>query len=639
MKTTGRILLSSFLVAGAAFIATGAEAACVPVLQNCYCTFQVPCPVIDGQLDSEVSELVDSYRELTNATGPESAAADRPSSPVGRGSADAANLAISKQKLRNALRGPDNAGPPEWNAAPIDIQIPEERLGNDSLPVVHALPASGDKIENPNEARSRLGDAYLVQSAPTLAQANEMKAARFNSQQNIAANAYALALQKRNDLSRFAEEENRLLDMMASSQTLGQEIAANSRIRNALTRVQQETAEMLQLYIEGRSHRTMVAEMEPVSPPPANTTAYSRSPADIEARNEGYAALQGYQEYADNIQKAAAAHNAYVSANEIASQRDTLLGYVQKHEDRKAHAWTLEQDIMTMLAHLYQDPVKAWAILQQDLKQDATGYGTYGRYNAAATLVQRILPSLNAQQPQTRYGARKRSSNCGGGRGNNCPEFTVADYTGPTAGMTMVNTYYAAPGEDPYRISPLGLTGGRDGDALSSALLQYYLEAEKRLEYWSDIRRGESASGQSTSAALWTELTTTAPSCLSGPIASTSANFSARPNLFDVSPNCSHFTWSKGDMAGQPISDTHLGGIDRTIWSINQSLAEYRSEYDGPEEIEGYLAAAEAARRESGVAELASKHGLQNISSQVSALDDIAASIRADSAGTTYVPR
>lgn len=254
------------------FAATSADATCSPTLYNCYCTYQVPCPVNDNKLADEVSNLVDKYRQAVTGVGTTESAQDRPATPVSKDRIEAANLAIAQQQVRNALRGPENKSPKSWTPPSIDVEFPEAALPAEKLPAIHAdINSSADPstVEKPSSILQRIGAAYVRQSLPTRDEEQRIAAIRKASMVNIAANAYARAIQKRSHIVSMAKQEDQFLDMVANSETLGQDITVNARIRNAVDGLRQEVAEMTQIYLEVASHAKLNATMDIVSPKPA----------------------------------------------------------------------------------------------------------------------------------------------------------------------------------------------------------------------------------------------------------------------------------------------------------------------------------------------------------------------------------
>lgn len=79
---------------------------------------------------------------------------------------------------------------------------------------------------------------------------------------------------------------------------------------------------------------------------------------------------------------------------------------------------------------------------------------------------------------------------------------------------------------------------------------------------------------------LWKELVTSAPECLIGPLPSTAENLSARPDLFDVAPDCSHLMWEGGD-DGDYIPHTDLGGMNSSLWMSRVTLGGIASRTGG----------------------------------------------------------
>lgn len=275
MKQFKRALLACLTGGLFLFAAGSAGATCSPTLYNCYCTYQVPCPVNDNKLAGEVSRLVDAYRQAVTGIGTPDSSADRPATPVSKDRVEAANLAIAQQQLRNALRGPANESPKPWTPPSIDIQFPEVALQANQLPAIHAAIQSGDNpspVEKPADISQKVAATYLRQSLPSREEQGQIIATRKSSMVNIAANAYARAIQKRTHIVTMTKQEDRFLDMVAGSETLGQDIAVNARIRNAVDGLRQEVGEMTQIYLELVAHAGLNTQMEILAPKPSSAT-------------------------------------------------------------------------------------------------------------------------------------------------------------------------------------------------------------------------------------------------------------------------------------------------------------------------------------------------------------------------------
>jgi hypothetical protein len=351
--------------------------------------------------------------------------------------------------------------------------------------------------------------------------------------------------------------------------------------------------------------------------PPASVTD-----SGLAQRN---ARVQQAAQAREAVRRAVEAHNAVVAAQRVGDHLPRLRELIDEHEVRKRHLYAMEQEIRSLLGDLYKDPAAAWQTLRSDLlSADATGYLDGNRHIAAQTAVRPLIPTLLAQTAMTRYGARIPNPcavNAAYRRAQE--EDTCVPYTdGPLqarAGRDMIQGHYS--GYQRYKIDPrLVRPRGKDDqgsshaeDALYTAM-QTYLEARKRKLYWDKSRRGNPDSGgMTTTADLWNELHAHAPECLSAPMATTAANIAARPDMFDISPDCSHRTWSDGALQGALINHLQLGGVDQSVWLINNAAYETQVVHGGREGALAHVAQARdlvdqadpAAMRESGLPGLA----------------------------------
>ena len=634
--------------AAAALLYAGPASAfvCVPHIYNCFCSYQSPCPTTEARTTASVSDLLARLRMGVRIIGETDPSLD--SSPVSAESIGSASIALSDQMVRNALRGPRNSNKVSATYPRAPMQLPEARLPREALPAQAAGAASGvpDRPEDFGSARDRVAGTTRRQENLGAVQEEKFRLAREESQRNIYINAYARAIANRQRLQELADVSRKLEDEAARATSIGEDFRANANARMAVASLGDEVMEMLGLYASVRGTDEVWSRGSPVmaeqAPPVARHTP---DPAITRRWSEDLAFSQALSDFDQKVEKARGAHNALSAIQKLQQERPILLSYIEEHEARKKHFWDVEQDLKATLAKLYYDPDRAWAALAPRMRQlDTTDYSQGRREMVAAQAALALDAELQAQQPVTAYGKRRPNTTCSRSwmDADNvvyCPPYEEVSWLGNVGAVKSINAFYEQyHREEPYRISsaPVPSYGSEPTSGASYYLIQYWLEAQKRKLYWDALRRGEGNDiGPVTSSPLWSELVRSAPQCLYGPIPTTAANIASRPDLFDVVPGCQHRTWSSGTSAGRPIEDVHLGGLDRSVWMIDDSIARYNSQHGGRAEVDGLIAQAESAYAGSPLAGAGTGGSAQM--DRIAALRSVIGAMKADRANASLI--
>mgnify|MGYP006430658097 CR=1 FL=1 len=372
-----------------------------------------------------------------------------------------------------------------------------------------------------------------------------------------------------------------------------------------------------------------------------------RPPTSDEKSEKRQAAVIRSKRFRQAVEDAADAHNANVDTAQVEDHLPKLREIVSDHETRKDHLVGMEREIRSHLSNLYVDPDRAWQTLKSDLiSYDGTGYLDANKWANGAAAARSAIPAVLAQQPSTRYGQRIPSECNAYGSGlpsyeTYCPPYTTGPVTS-TSGRSAINGHYS--GYERYQArTRLRAPSGKDDtgssareDALYQSL-QYYLEARKRKQYWDKMRRGsEDRGGMTTTADLWNELSERAPNCIAGPLEPTADNMRARPDLFDIAPDCEHRTWSRTGFKDMLISHLQLGGVDQSIWMIENAKYENEAINGGRE---GVLAHVQAARDIHGgdLEDALKDHNRAGLAADVKRLVDALDTIEGDDASQTRV--
>jgi hypothetical protein len=372
-------------------------------------------------------------------------------------------------------------------------------------------------------------------------------------------------------------------------------------------------------------------------------------PAAQEQIDNAAAAQGASEEYNNFHSEARAVRNAHenvIAANRIIANQPELIASIGIHEAQKESRFHMEQQIKSALAGLYEDPEAAWTLLRADIEGNSMPDGVDGRkWQRSANIADNLSDAVTAQTGTTRYGQRILIQPASGSGDTYEPAqySTIAEmpYSYPYLEARLV------PGEpiQAKRRVMLGMLGGSGDEEpplppLMSGGIQNYMETYRREVQWTGMRRGTS---RTMSAMMWDELLDHAPECLTGPLPTTGENLLRRPELFDLSPSCSHLTWTDGD-AEDYIQPSNLGGFDSVLWRGKIEIDKTRLE-TGAEDVAGMEGAVRAnaqALAESAVAAGIETRlrevGYMNVANHTAALIGMLGTIAADTAFTASVP-
>ena len=664
-------LFAAIAVAAAGYTAKPANAIiCVPVLQNCYCTFVFPCPTINAGAVANFKTIVNNMPQISSLIGQARSVYDNPMSVVSPDAIKSTSMAMGQQLLTNTLRGPAsslmNVVSQQFSALPIGeisqtmSQIPlgisldsvvggaVGAVGSGSLDplksigteigggvangalgavnsqaaaaitqkfgplpaeqltqaagmlasgapmhqiassITGSLSASRSSGYTLEQARSIVAEKVITQKPLSQTEQSAFIEARALELNKLNSNALARAIVARNNVQKYLAENEKFKDRLKASRNVGEDFRANADMKLALYKVNQEANELMSVYLSLKAgNRLMSRSAEVLAPAPSATLTQPPNAALMSQLTSQLGLARSVATYTIAADKAREAHNALTSVNAVTAERARLIPYIAMHEARKQHIIDVETDLIQVLAQLYRDPNKAWTVLSARMKDlDRTTYLDGTKSSRAAQVASILDSELQAQRPTTSFGVRLPNRSCtysAVSEGGYCPPYSTVDFLPGQGSPAGIASYYQQkePG-DPYRISPAPGAGySSDLTGASYYLVQYWLEANKRKIYWDVLRRGEGNNlGPTTSTELWQEMVTTAPECLTGPRGN-NVTLKTRPELFDIDPSCGHRTWSRGANAGKAIDNTHLGGLDRSLWMIWEAEVAYQAKYTG----------------------------------------------------------
>ena len=271
-------------------------------------------------------------------------------------------------------------------------------------------------------------------------------------------------------------------------------------------------------------------------------------------------------DYLALFDKAIEAYNRLVQAKELAAGKSDIIDIIETHEKLKTLQKTLEDVIRASLTQMYSDPDAAWDILLPQLYSDAGEYRDTSKWSTGFANAKKYSLALSAQASSTSYGTRLSNPNYNG----SADEITEDPYTWSS--------------QTPYSYSFLQVTGTPPWEAYSVntslsattdsgyelvGVLQFYFAVVRRTQYWGEQRRADSVA--TMSSRFWNEMITNASYCIVGPYQLNNVNLAKRPEMFDLSPDCDHLTWSGGDEEDY-IESTDLGGADAILWETKLFL-------------------------------------------------------------------
>jgi len=599
-----------------------------------------PCPIFDQTNARNVLKFIDEQGNWFGLVSTGSATY----SPVDPGQLRGANLLLLNQAIRAAV---GRAEATASSASYTSIHFPETDLSADHLPVLHATIEPGAEPEEINAARRRIDGQLIANSKPDATAIQEQHSKRADLQRTVASNAYSRALQKRVELARLPDRQTHFESLLAHSGSLPEDLNVNSTVRLALLSLEAEAIELLNIWSELRTLNSTLNSVPFFGEHVSSNAPAEVPPEFLAQRQTVQAVVHDAEAYKAAVARAVAAHNALTERNRLMAMRENIVQYVSEHEARKRHEFLLERDLKGYLNELYFDPDYAFGVLRNALRQsDRTTYGTPDRYDVANQAVGGIIDELLAQSAQTAFGRRRPNVNCNaygiGSAGEECLPYDPGPFSGlaqiPSGGVREISQYYASVPLDSYRIVMPALGPESDDRVVPDIVYlgQYYLESTKRKLYWDDIRRGDQATGPMMSMDLWQELERTDIECFMGPMTSTTANIAKRPEFFDVAPSCSHHTWTPGAQAGEVINHAHLGGMDQSIWMIDNALNDYARAYGGRPEIDHLVLQAESLGAH-GLHPAATGLGLNSIASDLDHYASLIDMIKSDPSNQYHI--
>ncbi len=614
-----------------------------------------PCPVADFEHrddETEIRKKTTEQGEIIGASRADLDVREENMTPVAAEELKEAGIVVILQAIRNVIRGPDLENRIILASELPDIRIPEIELTATQLPSVAAMTRSygPGPIETLRSARERVDNEFSDTMNLDDAGKYRQMAIRKENARQILLNGWARAQAKRNHIAELADEFTYLEARLLEGETLSEDFRVNAEMKVRLLMAMNEFAELFAFYVRVRSaHELLLVAQRDVEEPAKTPTSHVMPESTRTQIASAQASAQTVAVYRKAVRDATKAHNALTSVNWMRSYMPALMTVVEEHDARKEHMWLTRLDIQKELAVLYVNPDKAWRLLKSDLLSDDSTYGNGARYKLAKNAATKIVAEVVAQKPVTRYGERVRVRACE----NNSEEGNCIPFTQP-GGMNYssideINEYYATvPGMDVERyevvtkVPPMQASGNEDnldrsGELRFQELVEYRLESRKRKVYWDDLRRGDATIGNVTTASVWNEFLEFAPHCLYGPMPSTQKNLAEEPEWFDVNPQCDHRYWAAGDYEGWPINHMELGGVDQSLWLIENRTEAYYRTYGGREDIDSRVETASSLIDPSAAMSVAYAGGRPTMAQEVADLTAALNLIAEDDGNQTYI--
>ena len=390
--------------------------------------------------------------------------------------------------------------------------------------------------------------------------------------------------------------------MASNTTTLQDDFLVNDTIAAQLMSARAETASMLTAVISMKAAQKLNRDiMAPVPLFPQDSrfqelveeTITRRSEEEREQAEELHQVSADHSQFIRDSREAAYHHSLVADAIQIAEGMPAVRQIILDHEELKAMQASLEEVIKGRLAQLYHEPLEAWDLVREALYAEAGNYLDPNKYEAGFEDAKALSRSVTALADQTSFGDRiYRMTTDEDGRTEK--RYSVASETPFAYAEIDAN---GQPLDEPYRIMPrssLLVGGGRDdppympqGYEMVGAF-QYYLELVRRNQFMAEMRRGESE--VSMTNRFWNELITNASQCIVGPFDLTEETLIKRPEMFDLSPDCDHLTWSYGDPEDY-IYASELGGADAALWISKITLDQTQRRTGGPDQVMADIAA------------------------------------------------
>ena len=569
-----------------------------------------PCPVTDSQLRSKFSEANSNILqalELIGGGGP--LTSSRSSSPISREQIQNMSWIASQKAVSLALNGARPKLSVSFNR-PV-IQTPEMFLPDNELPLVHGIKTNQGYFEDLADYKVDFSEAYYSPGLGTIKSIEDLRKKRSESLRSIALNSWSRSISKRSSLPMYEDEYDRLKAEFTRSVSAADDFRINSEVKAAVLSRLFESIELQSLILETNSAYNLLSKGDVYSRP--GVSVASNDPSEF--LNDYYtekreAELSG-KNFVTSVRRAVEEHNLFTGLIDLETTENQLLTTVTDHEARKSHRYLSENWLRSVVSPLYVNGESAYqAVLSEMNSANTTKYSSGdGRYSQGRSVAMNIVEEMFKFQPSTKYGQRLRRRDCvnsigvpnnssssignGNGNGENVQECSEYAYKfSPNSAQGSIDGYYGG-SYDAYKAEIIfsnnnnnnrdGSSGGLEEDINKqkdevALAIQYAMEAGRRMEFWSDLRRGNSSTGSVVSAELWNEMSTNAISCFVGPLSPLNGALNNKPEFFDINHKCDHRVWSN---SGENISYLELGGADQSLWMIETERRNYYASHSG----------------------------------------------------------
>jgi hypothetical protein len=378
------------------------------------------------------------------------------------------------------------------------------------------------------------------------------------------AHILARSIQLKNILTDALDAIENFEKKIASSENLEDDILINDAVKLQLLMAQSEVTSLYTFLASSEAAAEISAEnfTEVATFPHGSEfqdyiSEYT-TPLAEEISEPASAAAQVSREFSDfhyQSRKVTSGHDLIVRSKNMADAAPGLVESIEHHEVMKANLFSLEENIKKMARPLYHNPTQAANLLLQDLRDEAGSYNNSGKWNSSNNVAIQIDGAFQASN--SRYGQRVIAQSGDKDEQSKPVMATAQPYNYPNIDNQSA--------DDPYDIiRPNSTSEDSHSPPALAGLFQYYLEAFRRESYYGDRRRGRSSN--TMTLPVWEEFIQFDLPCLTGPIQTTLTNIEARPDLFDLSPSCTHLVWEDGDIEDY-IPAAYLGGTDRVLWN------------------------------------------------------------------------
>jgi len=430
----------------------------------------------------------------------------------------------------------------------------------------------GDDVAEIDMALSQ-GDRYLYEEAI----ADGMALAATN-QSHILARSIVLKNQMTDALDVIEGYAQEIED----ATTYEEDLAVNKAIRLQLTMAQAEVTSLYTYFASAKgADKVKQTIFKPVPTFPHDSqwqevVSSSAKARSTEIYSAGEETSKAAEELTNFTSQATMVQNGYdllVRSKELDERIPSLQEYIMEHETMKEHLLYLEGLIKDASAEIYHDGDTAAQKILADLQAVSGPYVNSAKWSNSNEHATELDDAFTAYPSD--YG--NRITYWPGGGDPRAPKPAPdMPYSYPIVDRDTTDNPYAiiAPTRtsSDYEIPVPPLAG----------LFQYYMEAYRREAYFGDKRRG--VSPDTMTIQVWSELNNFAPECLIGPLPWSTENIEERPELFDLSPYCTHLTYMDGDVEDYIRSDD-LGGTDAVLWRTKVEMDRIELETGGQKAI------------------------------------------------------